>query len=35
MKLIGCGDSWVWGDELVDPIEEPIPIMMIPDGGFD
>lgn len=35
MKLLACGDSWVWGDELVDPIEEPIPIMRIPGGGFD
>lgn len=34
MKLIACGDSWTWGDELVDPIEEPVPIMNIPNG-FD
>lgn len=27
MKLVGCGDSWCWGAELVDPVEEPIPIM--------
>ena len=31
MKLIGCGDSWCWGAELVDPIEEPIPLFKI--GG--
>lgn len=31
MKLIACGDSWVWGAELVDPIEEPIPLFKI--GG--
>lgn len=35
MKLLACGDSWTWGDELVDPLEEPIPIMQIPGGGFD
>ena len=29
MRLIGCGDSWCWGSELVDPIEEPIPIMKL------
>jgi hypothetical protein len=32
MKLLGCGDSWTWGDELVDPIEEPVPIMKLPNG---
>ena len=31
MKLIACGDSWVWGAELVDPVEEPIPLFKI--GG--
>ena len=31
MRLVGCGDSWCWGAELVDPIEEPIPIMKL-DG---
>ena len=35
MKLIGCGDSWCWGAELVDPKVEPVPIMTLPDGGFD
>ena len=35
MRLIGCGDSWAWGAELVDPNEEPIPIMNLPGGGFE
>lgn len=35
MKLIGCGDSWCWGAELVDPVEEPTPIMNLPGGGFE
>lgn len=35
MKLIGCGDSWCWGAELVDPSVEPVPIMTLPGGGFD
>lgn len=35
MRLIGCGDSWCWGAELVDPIEEPVPIMNLPGGGFE
>lgn len=35
MRLIGCGDSWCWGAELVDPIEEPSPIMNLPGGGFE
>ena len=35
MRLIGCGDSWAWGAELVDPKEEPIPIMNLPGGGFE
>lgn len=35
MKLIACGDSWCWGAELVDPAEEPVPIMTLPGGGFD
>ena len=35
MRLIGCGDSWCWGAELVDPKEEPVPIMNLPGGGFD
>ena len=35
MKLIGAGDSWCWGAELVDPIEEPTPIMNLPGGGFE
>ena len=35
MRLVGCGDSWCWGAELVDPIEEPIPIMNLPGGGFE
>lgn len=35
MKILGCGDSWAWGAELVDPIEEPIPIMKLSDGGHD
>jgi hypothetical protein len=35
MRLIGCGDSWCWGAELVDPNEEPIPIMNLPGGGFE
>lgn len=26
MKLVGCGDSWMWGCELVDPIIDPISI---------
>mgnify|MGYP003347082869 CR=1 FL=1 len=35
MRLIGCGDSWCWGAELVDPNEEPVPIMTLPGGGFE
>ena len=35
MKIIGCGDSWAWGAELVDPIEEPVPIMNLPEGGHE
>ena len=35
MKLIGCGDSWAWGAELVDPVEEPVPIFNLPEGGYD
>jgi len=35
MKLIAIGDSWAWGAELVDPIEEPVPIMNLPEGGHD
>jgi hypothetical protein len=35
MKLIACGDSWCWGAELVDPIEEPVPIMKLPGGAYD
>jgi hypothetical protein len=35
MRLIGCGDSWCWGAELVDPNEEPVPIMKLPGGGFE
>lgn len=26
MKLVACGDSWVWGYELVDPTVQKIPI---------
>jgi len=35
MRLVGVGDSWCWGAELVDPIEEPTPIMNLPGGGFE
>lgn len=35
MRLVGCGDSWCWGAELVDPMEEPVPIMTLPGGGFE
>ena len=35
MRLVGCGDSWCWGAELVDPTEEPVPIMTLPGGGFE
>jgi len=35
MRLIGCGDSWCWGAELVDPVEELVPIMNLPGGGFE
>jgi len=35
MKLVGVGDSWCWGAELVDPVEEPVPIMTLPGGGFE
>ena len=35
MKLIGAGDSWCWGAELVDPMEEPTPIMNLPGCGFE
>jgi hypothetical protein len=35
MRVVGCGDSWCWASELVDPIEEPVPIMNLPDGGFE
>ena len=34
MRLVGCGDSWTWGAELVDPIEEPIPIMNLEGDQF-
>lgn len=34
MRLVGCGDSWCWGAELVDPIEEPIPIMDLEGDNF-
>lgn len=34
MRLIGCGDSWCWGAELVDPQVEPIPIMKLPEDSF-
>lgn len=34
MKLIGCGDSWAWGAELVDPVEEPIPLFKLEGGGY-
>lgn len=35
-RLIGFGDSWCWGAELVDPVEELVPIMHSgdADGGF-
>ncbi len=35
MKLVGCGDSWCWGAELVDPAIDPEPIMNLPGGGFE
>lgn len=35
MRLVASGDSWTWGAELVDPIEEPVPIITLPGGGFD
>ena len=35
MRLIGVGDSWCWGAELVDPIIDPEPIMNMPGGGFE
>jgi len=35
MRLVGLGDSWCWGAELVDPNEEPVPIMNLPGGGFE
>ena len=35
MKLIGVGDSWCWGAELVDPAIDPDPIMNLPGGGFE
>lgn len=31
MKLIGCGDSWAWGYELVDPAVQTTPISKIMD----
>lgn len=34
MKLVACGDSWTWGAELVDPAEEPLPIMKYTDDQF-
>lgn len=34
MRLVGCGDSWCWGAELVDPSVEPIPIMKLPTDSF-
>lgn len=34
MKLVGCGDSWCWGAELVDPIEEPTPIMSLEGDSY-
>ena len=35
MRLVGCGDSWCWGAELVDPVIDPEPIMNLPGGGFE
>ena len=35
MRLVGVGDSWCWGAELVDPIIDPEPIMNMPGGGFE
>ena len=35
MRLVGAGDSWCWGAELVDPIIDPEPIMNMPGGGFE
>jgi hypothetical protein len=35
MKLIACGDSWCWGAELVDPVEEPVPIFKLGGDNFD
>ena len=34
MKLVACGDSWTWGAELVDPIEEPVPIMTLQEDSY-
>lgn len=34
MRLVGCGDSWTWGAELVDPAEEPIPIMTLEGDNY-
>ena len=34
MRLVGCGDSWCWGAELVDPAEEPTPIMELEGDNF-
>lgn len=34
MRIVGCGDSWCWGAELVDPIEEPIPIMTLNEDSY-
>ena len=30
MRLVGAGDSWCWGAELVDPAIDPEPIMNLP-----
>lgn len=35
MILVGLGDSWMWGAELVDPVEEPVPLFNIPGGEFE
>lgn len=34
MRFVGCGDSWCWGAELVDPVEEPVPIMTLAEDSF-
>jgi len=35
MKLIACGDSWVWGYELVDPEVQTVPISEVENDPYN